>query len=58
MVLEASAVLATAEANDAITVIALFELYNAFVDLHGVAALSEEGYAATGRRLSTEGYRL
>ena len=37
-------------------VIALFKFYNAFVDLNGVAELSEAGYAASGRRLCTQGY--
>ena len=37
-------------------VIALFNFYNAFVDLHGVDELSAEGYAASGVRLSTVGY--
>lgn len=37
-------------------VIALFNFYNAFVDLHGVDELSAEGYAASGVRLSTAGY--
>jgi len=37
-------------------VIALFNFYNAFVDLHGVDELSDEGYAASGMRLSTVGY--
>jgi len=37
-------------------VIALFNFYNAFVDLHGVDELSGEGYAASGMRLSTVGY--
>jgi hypothetical protein len=37
-------------------VIALFNFYNAFVDLHGVDELSAEGHAASGVRLSTVGY--
>lgn len=37
-------------------VIALFEFYNAFVDINGVNQLSREGYDATGVRLSTVGY--
>jgi hypothetical protein len=36
--------------------IALFNFYNAFVDLHGVDVLSVEGYTASGVRLSTAGY--
>jgi alkylhydroperoxidase family enzyme len=41
---------------DAITVCALFNFYNLWVDATGVAELSEEGYAASGRRLAREGY--
>lgn len=37
-------------------VIALFKFYNAFVDLNGVAELSDAGYEASGRRLCTQGY--
>lgn len=37
-------------------VIALFNFYNTFVDLHGVDELSAEGYTASGVRLSTAGY--
>jgi hypothetical protein len=37
-------------------VIALFNFYNSFVDLHGVDELSAEGYTASGVRLSTVGY--
>lgn len=37
-------------------VIALFNFYNAFVDLHGVDDLSAEGYAASGIRLASAGY--
>jgi hypothetical protein len=37
-------------------VIALFNFYNTFVDLHGVDELSAEGYTASGVRLSTVGY--
>lgn len=37
-------------------VIALFEFYNAFVDINGVDQLSPEGYDATGVRLSSMGY--
>jgi len=37
-------------------VVSLFQFYNSFVDLNGVAELSTEGYEATGVRLSTIGY--
>jgi len=37
-------------------VIALFNVYNKFVDLNGVDELTAEGYAASGVRLSTMGY--
>jgi len=37
-------------------VIALFNFYNKFVDLNGVAELTAEGYQASGVRLSTHGY--
>lgn len=45
------------EINHANTVIALFCFYNAFVDLHGVDDQTPEGYAASGQRLATHGYR-
>ena len=37
-------------------VISLFNFYNAFVDVNGVKELSPEGYEASGKRLSTQGY--
>ena len=37
-------------------VIALFNFYNAFVDLNGVEDLSAEGYTASGVRLASAGY--
>jgi len=37
-------------------VIALFQFYNAFVDMNGVDVLTPEGYEASGVRLSTQGY--
>jgi len=37
-------------------VISLFNFYNAFVDVNGVNELSPEGYEASGKRLSTQGY--
>jgi hypothetical protein len=51
-----AATLAPDEIYLATMVIALFNFYNAFVDLHGVDELSAEGYAASGVRLSTVGY--
>lgn len=41
---------------DAITVCALFNFYNVWVDATGVCEMSEEGYAASGRRLARRGY--
>jgi hypothetical protein len=37
-------------------VVSLFQFYNSFVDLNGVAELSAAGYEASGIRLSTVGY--
>lgn len=42
----------------AITVIALFNFYNAWVDCSGVEPLTAEGYAASGVRLKTRGYMM
>jgi hypothetical protein len=56
LVMRAREALTIEEVHDAMTVIALFNYYNAFVDLHGVDRLTPEGYAATGVRLSTQGY--
>jgi hypothetical protein len=56
LVVRASEVLTPDEIYLASTVIALFNFYNTWVDLNGVAQLSDEGYAATGVRLSTAGY--
>jgi hypothetical protein len=36
--------------------VSLFQFYNSFVDLNGVDELTREGYEASGRRLSTQGY--
>ena len=44
------------EVYGAISVIALFNFYNKFVDLGGVDELTAEGYDASGVRLSTMGY--
>jgi len=52
----AAATLTPDEIYLATMVIALFNFYNAFVDLHGVDELSAEGYTASGVRLSTAGY--
>ena len=49
-------VLSADEIYLATMVIALFQFYNAFVDLNGVAELSAESYEASGLRLSTHGY--
>jgi hypothetical protein len=54
--LAATAVLTPDEVYLATMVIALFQFYNAFVDLNGVEPLSPEGYEASGVRLSTQGY--
>ena len=40
----------------AITVIALFNFYNAWVDAAGVEPLTAEGYAQSGERLKQRGY--
>jgi hypothetical protein len=37
-------------------VVALFNFYNKFVDVAGVAELSEAGYDASGVRLAQHGY--
>jgi hypothetical protein len=54
--LEATAVLSPDEFYLATLVISLFQFYNSFVDLNGVAELSAAGYEASGIRLSTVGY--
>ena len=41
---------------DAITVCALFNYYNSWVDGSGVSEMADEDYAASGRRLATHGY--
>jgi hypothetical protein len=56
-VARAAELLTVEEINHANTVIALFCFYNAFVDLHGVDDQTPEAYEASGRRLSTVGYR-
>ena len=52
----ATTVLSADEIYLATMVIALFQFYNAFVDMNGVEPLSAEGYEASGVRLSTQGY--
>lgn len=42
---------------DAITVCALFNFYNTWVEANGVSCLPPDGYAASGNRLATAGYR-
>jgi hypothetical protein len=42
----------------AITVIALFNFYNAWVDCSGVEPLAAEGYEASGKRLKARGYMM
>lgn len=39
------------------TIIALFQFYNTWVDLHGVQELTPEGYEASGVRLAAHGYK-
>ena len=41
---------------DAITVVALFQFYNAWIDATGVRDMSALGYEMSGKRLSTQGY--
>jgi uncharacterized protein YciW len=40
----------------AITVCALFNFYNRWIDASGVHALSEEGHRQGGKRMATQGY--
>ncbi len=54
--LAATSVLTPEEVYLATMVIALFQFYNAFVDMNGVEPLSPEGYEASGVRLATVGY--
>lgn len=42
---------------DAITVCALFNFYNKWIDATGVSDMPPEAYAASGERLATRGYR-
>ena len=41
---------------DAITVCALFNFYNVWIDATGVQDMPAEGYEASGKRLATQGY--
>ena len=41
---------------DAITVCALFNFYNKWIDATGVSDMSAESYAMSGQRLATSGY--
>ena len=41
---------------DAITVCALFNFYNRWVDATGVHEMSEEGYRQSGKRMAERGY--
>jgi alkylhydroperoxidase family enzyme len=41
---------------DAITVCALFNFYNVWIDATGVQDMPAEGYQASGTRLATRGY--
>ena len=56
LVEQAAAVLTVEEVYHASTVMALFNFYNTFVDVNGVAELTSDGYRASGVRLSTQGY--
>ncbi|HSF15123.1 MAG TPA: peroxidase [Vicinamibacteria bacterium] len=41
---------------DAITVCALFNFYNVWIDATGVHDMPAAGYVASGKRLATDGY--
>lgn len=41
---------------DAITVCALFNFYNRWIDATGVSDMGPEGYAQSGERMKTHGY--
>ncbi len=43
---------------DAISVCALFNFYNRWIDATGVHGMSPEAYAASGKRLAERGYLL
>ena len=52
----ATKVLGPDDFYNALSVIALFNFYNRFVDVGGVAELTQAGYDASGVRLSQHGY--
>jgi hypothetical protein len=56
MVKGASATLGAHTVYEANMVVALFNFYNKWIDLNGVAPLSPDGYAASGKRLAAHGY--
>jgi alkylhydroperoxidase family enzyme len=41
---------------DAITVVSLFQFYNAWIDATGVDDMPAMGYEISGKRLATQGY--
>ena len=41
---------------DAISVVALFQFYNAWIDANGVSDMSAIGYEMSGKRIATQGY--
>lgn len=43
---------------DAVTVCALFNFYNRWVDATGVEEMSPEGHRASGARIARRGYRI
>jgi alkylhydroperoxidase family enzyme len=43
---------------DAVTVCALFNFYNRWIDATGVHAMSPHDHAMSGKRLATRGYSL
>lgn len=43
---------------DAVTVIALFNFYNVWIDATGVADMPDEAYRNSGKRLANQGYVL
>lgn len=43
---------------DAVTVTALFNFYNVWIDATGVADLPDEAYRNSGKRLANQGYVL
>lgn len=52
----AAATLGPEHFYNALSVVALFNFYNKFVDVGGVAELTQEGYEASGVRLAQHGY--